>query len=224
VSPLPGDVRIVDDVRIAFASTILEAFRNRKEARFSLVLSGGPTARACYELLADVAGERIEWQKVDILMGDERCVAPDDPDANQRLVREALVERVEDLGSFHPMSCEEGPEAYQKVVERFGAFDLVHLGMGTDGHTASLFAGSPALDAPKGVLVMRSADPAEANPHERMTLTLAAIARARLVVFTVAGESKRDAMARMIRGVDLPAANVRAEKVVWLVDTAAGML
>jgi 6-phosphogluconolactonase len=220
VSPRPDDVRIVDDVPAAFASAVLEAFRHRHHARFSLVLSGGPTARACYERLADVAADGIEWPQVDILMGDERCVAPDDPDANQRLVREALVDRIEDLGSFHPMSCPEGPEAYQKVVERFDAFDVVHLGMGPDGHTASLFAGSPALDAPKGVLVMRSVDPAEANPHERMTLTLAAIARARMVVFTVTGEAKSGAMARMVRGVDLPAANVRADKVVWLVDPA----
>jgi len=224
VSPLPGDLRIVDDVPRAFASTVIEAFANRRTPRFSMVLSGGPTARACYELLAEVAAERIEWRYVDVLMGDERCVPADDPDANQRLVREALVDRVEDLGSFHPMSCDEGPEAYQRIVERYPAFDLVHLGLGPDGHTASLFAGSPALDAPPGVLVMRSRDPAEANPHERMTLTLAAIARARMAVFTVAGASKRDALARIVRGVDLPAADVRADRVVWLVDTDAGML
>jgi 6-phosphogluconolactonase len=224
VSPLPGNLRIVDDVPGAFVSTVLDAYRDRKGPRFTLVLSGGPTARACYERLAEDGGDGIEWRFVDILMGDERCVAPDDPEANQRLVREALLERIDDLGSFHPMSCEDGPEAYQRVVERMAALDLVHLGMGPDGHTASLFPGSPALDAPSGVLVMRSADPTEANPYQRMTLTLPAIARARRVVFTVAGESKRDAMARLIRGVDLPAGNVRAEEVVWLVDTAAGML
>lgn len=224
MSPLPGNLQIVEDVPSAFASTVVDTFRNRKGSRFSLVLSGGPTARACYERLAATAGERIEWRFVDILMGDERCVAPDDPDANQQLVREALVTRIDDLGSFQPMSCEEGPEAYQRVVERMPALDLVHLGMGPDGHTASLFPGSPALDAPPGVLVTRSVDPSETNPYERMTLTLSAIARARRAVFTVVGESKRDAMARMVRGVDLPAANVRAEEVIWLVDSAAGML
>jgi len=224
VSPLPGNLRIVDDVPSAFAATVIDAFRDRKGARFSLVLSGGPTARACYERLAEAGAERIDWRYVDILMGDERCVPPDDEDANQRQVRAILVERFEDLGSFHPMSCEEGPEVYQRLLERIGPLDLVHLGMGPDGHTASLFAGSPALDAPGDVLVMRSVDPAGVNPHERMTITLPAIARARLALITVAGKAKRDALARMIRGVDLPVANVRAEQVLWLVDTAAGML
>jgi 6-phosphogluconolactonase len=221
---LPGSLRIVEDVPSAFAATVIEAFADRKGARFSLVLSGGPTASACYARLADAGAERIDWRFVDILMGDERCVPPDDEDANQRAVREILVDRFEDLGSFHPMSCEDGPEAYQRLLERTGPLDLVHLGMGPDGHTASMFEGSPALDAPADVLVMRSVDPTGANPHERMTITLNAIARARLAVITVAGASKRDAMARMIRGVDLPVANVRAEHVLWLVDTAAGLL
>jgi len=223
VSPIPGSVRIVDDVPGAFAATVVEAFRDRKGSRFTLVLSGGPTARKCYERLAQVA-DRIDWRFVDVLMGDERCVEPDDPEANQQLVRETLLDHVDDLGSFHPMSCTEGPEAYQRVVERMASLDLVHLGMGPDGHTASLFPGSPALDVPPAVLVMRTSDPTGTNPYERLTLTLSAIARARRVVFTVTGDAKRDAMARMVRGVDLPAANVRAEEVLWLVDMAAGTL
>ena len=224
MSPLPGNLRIVDDVPSAFAATVIEAFRDRKGARFSLVLSGGPTARACYERLAEAGAERIDWRFVDILMGDERCVGADDEDANQRAMREIFVAGFEDLGSFHPMSCEDGPEAYQRLLERIGTLDVVHLGMGPDGHTASLFEGSPALDAPSDVLVMRSVDPAGVNPHERMTITLSAIAKSRLAVITVAGASKRDAMARLIRGVDLPVANVRAEHVLWLVDNDAGML
>jgi 6-phosphogluconolactonase len=223
VSPFHGDLQVVDDVPRAFARLVVEAYELRRGPRFSMVLSGGPTARACYERLAEAAKGRIDWALVDVLMGDERCVPADDPDANQRLVHEALVDRVESLGSFHPMSCAEGPEAYVHVVERFPSFDLVHLGMGPDGHTASLFEGSAALDAPGSLLVALTHDPAETNPHARMTLTLAAIARARLVVFTVAGESKRDAVARLLRGVEVPAAHVRADEVVWLVDTAAAL-
>ena len=76
--------------------------------RFSLVCSGGPTARICYEELAHVERYRVDWELVDIYMGDERCVPPDDPEANQRLVRESLIDRVGHVGSFHPMSCEAG--------------------------------------------------------------------------------------------------------------------
>jgi 6-phosphogluconolactonase len=222
VTPAPGTLAIVDDVAPAFAQTIVDAFGRRPGPRFSLVLSGGPTARRCYECLAH-RGAAIAWDEVDIYIGDERCVAAHDPDANQQLVREALVERVGPVGSFHPMSCDEGPEAYEGVVAPVAFFDVVHLGLGPDGHTASLFVGSPALEAPPGRLVMRSDDPQDRNSHPRMTLTLEAIARARLAVFTVAGTEKRDAWAAVSSGADLPAARVRAGQVLWLVDgDAAG--
>ena len=100
-------------------------------------------------------------------MGDERCVAPDDPDANQRLVREALLDRVGPVGSFLPMSCAEGPDSYQEVVASRDHLDLLHLGLGPEGHTASIFPDSPALDAPADRLVLLSADPHGRNPHER---------------------------------------------------------
>ena len=214
-----GELRVVDDVAPAFADTVVDAFATRPGARFVLVLSGGPTARRCYERLAGAPG--IDWAMVDVLMGDERCVAPDDPDANQRLVREALLERVGPVGSFRPMSCEEGPEAYEEVVAATGSPDVVHLGLGPDGHTASLFPRSPALDAPPGRLVLRTVDPNDKNPHARMTLTLHALAAARLVVFTVAGDTKRGALRAVEAGDDIPATRVRAGRVVWLVDRAA---
>src|SRR5664280_1458863 len=98
----------------------------------------------------------------------------------------------------------------------------VPLGLGPDGHCASLFPGSAALElADPDVLVAASRDPNAANPHDRITLTLAAIARARLVVFTVSGTSKHQAFARIAAGEDLPAARITADRVLWLVDTAA---
>ncbi len=100
-------------------------------------------------------------------------------------------------------------------------FDLVHLGMGTDGHIASLFPGSPALEADPGRLVVLNHDPSGNNPYERMTLTYSGIARSRLVVLTVAGATKRDALQAVVDGADLPAARVQADRVVWLVDPAA---
>ena len=103
-----------------------------------------------------------------------------------------------------------------------GRFDLVHLGLGPDGHTASLFPDSPALDADPGRLVVMNEDPNGHNPHRRMTLTYSGIARARLVIFTVEGEAKREAFARVRAGdLSCPAARVRAERIIWLVDPAA---
>jgi 6-phosphogluconolactonase len=102
-----------------------------------------------------------------------------------------------------------------------GRFDVVHLGLGADGHTASLFPGSEALEADPGRLVVMNIDPLGVHPHERMTLTFSGIARARQVVFTVMGAEKQGAMQRIADGEDLPAARVRADRVVWLVDPAA---
>jgi 6-phosphogluconolactonase len=217
----PGTVRIVDDVASAFADTVIDAFTTRPGPRFTLVLSGGTTARRCYERLAEVGKGAVDWSLVDVLMGDERCVPPDDPDANQRLVREALLERVPPVGSFRPMSCDDGPEAYERVLAPIDAFDLVHLGLGPDGHVASLFPGDSNLEAPPDLLVVRGADPNSRNPHDRMSLTLGALARARLIVFTVSGETKADAVAAVWAGEDLPATRVRAGHILWLVDDAA---
>jgi len=217
-----GEVRVVDDVAPSFADTVIDAFAGRVEPGFTLTLSGGPTARRCYERLADTAGGAVDWSVVDVLMGDERCVAPDDADANQLLVREALLDRVGAVNAFHPMSCSDVDD-YDRLVAWLPAIDLVHLGLGPDGHTASLFPGSPDLDAPAGRMALVTSDPSGNNPHERITLTFAALARARLVVFTVSGAAKRDAFARLRAGDDLPAGRVRAERILWLVDhDAAG--
>jgi 6-phosphogluconolactonase len=97
----------------------------------------------------------------------------------------------------------------------------VHLGLGPDGHTASLFPGSEALDADPGRLVVFNEDPSGANPHRRMTLTYSGIARSRLVVVTVSGSSKQAALQAIVDGEDLPASRVTADRVVWIVDSAA---
>jgi 6-phosphogluconolactonase len=219
------DLSPVDDVSRAFARTVVEAFAARPGPRFSLVLSGGPTARAAYEVLAAAGG--MEWPAVDVYVGDERVVPPDDEDANQRLIREALLDRVGPVGSFSPMPTmgpvEECVAAYQRTVAALLAgpgIDLVHLGMGPDGHTASLFPGSD-LEVGPDVLVAATTDPDGRNPHPRLTLTLPTINAARTAVFTVSGASKADAVAALVRGDDIPAARVDAARVVWLVDAAA---
>ena len=227
----------VPDVPGAFTSTVLEAFGARSGPRFALVLSGGPTAQLCYENLrqATTAGgpkqDAISWPLVDVYMGDERVVPPDDPDANQRLVRESLLDGLGaagPVGSFTPMPTtgpiEECVAEYQRALAAVLAgpgIDLIHLGMGPDGHTASLFPNAPTLHAGPDELVAATQDPNGRNPHPRMTVTLPVINAARVAVFTVAGESKRDAIAALRRGDDIPAARVKAARVVWLVDEAA---
>jgi 6-phosphogluconolactonase/glucosamine-6-phosphate isomerase/deaminase len=119
------------------------------------------------------------------------------------------------------MRCEEGPDPYQLRVGELGKFDVVHLGLGVDGHTASLFPGSAALEADPGRLVVMNDDPLGNNPYRRMTLTFAGIARARLVIVTVSGEAKRDALRRVVEGDDVPASRIHADRVLWLVDPAA---
>jgi len=188
-----GELIVVDDVAGEFAERVIEAFHNRPGEGFSMALSGGDTARRCYERLAADGGDQIDWWQVDVYWGDERCVPPDDHDS--------------------------------KRVAQLGHFDLVHLGLGPDGHTASLFPGSAALDADEGRLVVMNEDPRGNNPHPRMTLTFSAIARSRLVLVTASGEGRRWALAAVCNGEDVPAARIRADRVVWLADreAAAGL-
>jgi 6-phosphogluconolactonase len=216
-----GDLVVVDDLPGAFAAQVIDAFRARPDELFSIAVSGGGTARACYERLAEVGAEAIDWFRVNVYWTDERCVPADHPDSNQLMVRDALLERVGAANAVYPMRCDDGPEPYQLRLGGAGKLDLVHLGMGPDGHTASLFPHSPALEADPGQLVMLTEDLAGRNPYKRMTLTYAGIARARLVIFTVAGEAKRACMQAVFDGADVPAARVKAERILWLVDRAA---
>ncbi len=217
-----GELVVVDDVPGELAERVIEAFHSRPHDAFSLAVSGGDLARRCYERLADDAGSQIDWWKVDVYWSDERCVPLDHPDSNYRLVRESLLERVGAVNANYPMRCEEGPDPYQLRLGELGRVDLIHLGMGPDGHTGSLFPGSTALDADPGRLVVMNEDPTGRNPYHRMTLTYAGISRARLALVTVAGEAKREAFARVMAGdPDAPASRVRADRVLWIVDPAA---
>jgi 6-phosphogluconolactonase len=216
-----GELVVVDDVPGAFAREVISAFGNRRGEEFDFALSGGETARACYERLAAEATQAIDWLAVNFFWGDERCVPPDHPDSNELLGRQALLERVGAANAIYPMRCDEGLDGYQLRLGEVGQLDLVHLGLGPDGHTASLFPASTGLDADPGQLVTFNEDPTGRNKYLRMTLTYAGIARARLAVFTVTGKAKREAMEAVYAGEDLPAARVRAGRVLWLVDPDA---
>ncbi len=216
-----GQLIVVDDLPGAFSAQVMAAFDRRPDDLFGLALCGGNTARACYERLATDSAAAIDWLSVNVYWADERCVPPNHADSNQRLVRKALLEQVGTANAVYPMSCEEGPDAYQLRLGEIGKLDLIHLGLGPDGHTASLFPESPALHADPGQLVARNEDPSGRNRLPRLTLTYAGIARSRLTVFTVAGEHKRAIVQALVDGADVPAAHVTSDQVIWLVDRAA---
>ncbi len=218
-----GELVVVDSVAAEFAERVIEAFLARPAEFFSLALSGGATARTCYEALAEAGGAQIDWWRVDVYWGDERCVPLDHEDSNYRLGREALLENVGAVNTNFPMRCEDGPDRYHQLVGEVGQFDVIHLGLGADGHTASLFPDSPALDADPGRLVVMNEDPTGRNPHPRETLTFSGIERARLALVTVSGAEKAEAMAATVAG-ETPASRIRAEQVVWLVDREAAAL
>ncbi|MGH9045877.1 MAG: 6-phosphogluconolactonase [Acidimicrobiales bacterium] len=215
----------VADVPAAFVVTLEERFAGRAGERFVLLLSGGPTAAAAYDAAA--GSEAVDWSMVDIYMGDERVVPPEDPDANQRLVREHLIEKVANVGSFNPMPTEIAPErcaarydATLRALLEGPGIDLIHLGLGPDGHTASLFPLAPSLEVTDR-LCLATEDPRQRNPHARLSVTYPVIDAARSAVFTVAGNAKHEAINRLRDGENLPAARVAAAEIIWLLDSAA---
>lgn len=218
---MKGELVVVDDVSVAFAEFIIDRYRTRVESRFAMALSGGDTARACYVELARRRAE-VDWRTVDIWWGDERCVPLDDADSNHRLAHEALLDLVT-FGSEHPMTCgDRGARDYEAALQGAPPLDVIHLGLGPDGHTASLFPGSSALSAPSDRLVVGNTDPTGLNPHRRLTFTYRGVARGRCVVVTVSGASKADALRRVRAGdPTAPATAIDAKEVVWLVDLAA---
>ena len=216
-----GELIVVDDLPAAFAARVISAFAARPDELFGFALAGGSTARPCYERLAAESVDAIDWLSVNVYWSDERCLPPDHPESNQLLGRQALLEKVGAANAVYPMNCDEGPDAYQLRLGEIGKLDIIHLGMGPDGHIAGLFPNSPALHADPGQLVARNQDPTGNNPYPRMTLTFSGIARSRLVLFTVAGARQRSALQAVIDGADLPAARVTGDEVVWLVDPHA---
>lgn len=178
---------------------------------FDIVLAGGGTPRRLYAALAREAHDWAHWR---VWFGDERCLPADDQERNSRMAAEALLERVPiPAASIHAMPAELGAEtaalAYGRQLAGCGAFDLVLLGLGEDGHTASLFPGrdwGAADDAPDVLAVHDAPKP----PPDRLSLSARRLSRARAVLFLVAGADKRAAVARWRRGDILPVGAIRA--------------
>jgi 6-phosphogluconolactonase len=199
-------------VALAAAADIAAALA---EGARTLVLAGGSTPRRCYELLAHLD---VAWGRVTILFGDERCVPPSHPDSNYHMARVALLDRVSPA-SVHRMPAELGPEegasAYDHVVASLAPLDVVVLGVGEDGHTASLFPGHPALQAAGWAVGVRGSPK---PPPERVSLTLPAIQGARRVIVLATGAGKADAVARAKRQ-EVPSGMIAGAR--WLIDRAA---
>lgn len=200
----------------------------RQQARFTWALSGGNTPRPLYRLLATDYRHRIEWNRVHLFWGDERYVPPDHPASNYRMVREMLIEPLGiPSANVHAMPVEESSperaaERYEgHLREFFGAtprFDLILLGMGADGHTASLFPGSPALAEHKRWVAVGEA-PTE--PRIRLTLTLPVLNAGKCVYFLVTGTDKAEVVRKvLLESAPLPAGLVNPEegKLVWWLD------
>jgi 6-phosphogluconolactonase len=206
------ELHVTDDLATEAAAAIV-ALRPR-----SLALAGGSTPRPVYERLAAAA---LPWSEIDVWFGDERCVPPDDPDSNYRMAHEALLAHV--AARVHRMPGETCDAlAYERELTRvYGdgvpRLDLALLGLGDDGHTASLFPGDPALEERDRLVAhVQRAD------HARLTLTLPVLSAASVAIFLVAGERKREPLRRLLAGDRaIPAACVDAARVVVFADRAA---
>ncbi len=208
--------------------------------RFTVALSGGSTPRRLYQLLAEAPfREQVDWPRVEFFWGDERSVPPDHKDSNYRTAKEALLSKLAvPPGRVHRMQAERSDRdsaarEYQEESARvFGvspegeppAFDLVLLGMGPDGHTASLFPGTAALQETKRWVV---ANHVPQMNTDRLTMTAPILNRAAQVLFLVAGGDKAERLAEVLDGPAdverLPSQLLRGARgrVVWLVDEAA---
>jgi 6-phosphogluconolactonase len=187
--------------------------------RCRIALAGGSTPKRLYRLLA--SDESIDWKRVELFWGDERMVPPDHEDSNYRMARQTLIDHVPiPETQVHRIETERGAErARVAYAEQLEPLDLVLLGMGTDGHTASLFPGGADGD---GVVITESPAP----PHERISLGLDVINAAGEVLMLVSGKAKASRFAEVYgdwqgKRASLPAARVRPKRLVWLLDEAA---
>lgn len=201
--------------------------------RFDVALSGGSTPRRAYALLGDDYLAEVPWQHVEVFWGDERCVDAGDPRSNQRMAREAFLDDV-DLpeAQVHPIVFEGDPDAAARAYEtalrdHFGdeaRFDMILLGLGDNGHTASLWPGDPVLDER-----VRWAAPVHVNDPDlwRVTLTYPVLNAAREVVFLVTGAGKAEVVQKILEGprdvMRLPAQGVEpaAGRLRFVLDQAA---
>jgi 6-phosphogluconolactonase len=224
-----------------FYESAERAIEDPQRGRFLVALSGGSTPRALHQALVQHYRDLIPWERVQVFWSDERCVPPDDQESNYRMARETLLDLVPlPAENVHRMPGERTDYAtaaadYEAEMRQvFGLppdvllrFDLILLGMGPDGHTASLFPGSPALYETSRLVVPNVGTK---PPPQRMTFTYPLLNSARQVMFLAAGADKAEALRDVLSGQatieERPAVGVRPAdgEVIWMVDRAAMQL
>jgi len=242
--PDPAELRVVDTAAELFRAAAREFVSLASQAvkdkgRFCVALSGGSTPKKLYSLLAGSEAKAVPWDRTYFFFGDERHVPPDDPESNHRMANEAMFSKAPvPPGNIFRIHAEENAtlaaEEYEDTLRKFfdlapdqlPRFDLILLGVGPDGHTASLFPGSAALNETKRLVV---ANWVEKFKTDRITLTFPVLNNAAFVMFLASGSDK----AGILREVfDNPAANLPSQRVrpehgqlVWMADReAVGLL
>jgi 6-phosphogluconolactonase len=232
VSATPEELfRVVAEDSLALAQQAVA-----ERGRFSISLAGGSTPAALYALWASDYRERMPWDRTFIVFGDERYVPADDPSSNYHMARETLLDHVAiPPGQIFPMRTdyskpEDAARGYEQTLRGFfesqaPVLDLLLLGLGQEGHTASLFPDSPALQEKERWV---AAPVVPAKPSQRLTLTLPILNQVRAAFFLVAGAAKREIVQAIRNEPDqetsqYPAARIRpaAGRVVWYLDQAA---
>ena len=229
VEVLPDKATLIERSLMVVVQKIQSAVEER--GRCTIALAGGSTPKPLYEALAD---QSLPWEKVQIFWGDERYVPSDHPESNQKMARQAWLERVDiPKTNIHPMPTQAGEpktdaEKYEAELRQFfggeaePVFDVILLGLGDDGHTASLFPHTEALTVRDRLITVGNKD-----GQPRLTFTVPLINHARCVIFLVAGESKREAIAQIFApsadDMAYPARLVQPQgELWWLLDQAAG--
>lgn len=240
----PREVRVFTDLEAlsdAAAEIVVAIARDSvaERGRFSIALAGGNTPKRTYQLLGERHRDTIDWRRWQVLFGDERFVPSNDNRSNYKMARDALLAGAPiPIGNVHPIPTDtptvgDAADAYDRTLRdvladgtQSSAIDLVLLGVGPDGHTASLFPGSPVL-AERTQWARAVEAPTTVQPAvPRVTLTLPCLNGARNVLFLVAGNDKRPVVVEILEGGDgarrFPAAMVRAAgRTVWLVEQSA---
>ncbi|UFS73685.1 6-phosphogluconolactonase [Tardiphaga sp. 37S4] len=230
---------VVEDA-VALAEAAAERLIERIEAnpgRIAICMTGGSSPKRLYELLAtEPYRSEIPWDRVHWFIGDDRFVPSSDPLNNMTMARTAFLDACAPLANVHPIKTDaanpdDAAALYARELQSFyGAdkldkakplFDLVLLGVGPDGHVASLFPGYPAIEVTERWVV--GVPEAHVKPFvPRVSLTLPALASCREMLFLMSGEDKRAILTRVLKGEDLPANRARSDgETVWLCDKAA---